>query len=263
MKLMLKNKCREFAVKVIRRIFNKKNLFSSLKITGFLALYGVLFVITLYFTMFKLIKIDEIRVPNLIGSKLSEVIKSSQKNHFKIKKKIGYYQGNYEPLTVIDQFPESATTIKKNSFITIYITADVEKVTVPDLEGYSLLEIERILEDAKLRKRYISYVETDGIPANTIIDQSIPPGLEVEVRKGIDLLVSKGRSKVSFLMPDLIGKPLEAARRFLNEQGLKIAESRIQRVVYHGIQPDIIITQSPKPGYRISSNNLIDLWVSR
>ena len=245
------------------KIFTKKRLILFSKMIGYILLYFGLFISTIYFTMYTMIKSEEIQVPDLIGLGINDVIKIAKNNKFKIKRTIGYFQGNYQPLTVIDQYPEKKTNIKKNSFVTVYITADVQEVEVPDLGGFTILDAEAKLEELNLRKRYISYMESDNVPSNLVIGQSFTPGQMVHVRRGIDLLVSKGKKEVSYVMPDLIGKSLEEARIVLAERGLKIAESRIERINYPLTPQEIIISQSPKPGFKISANNLIDLKVSK
>lgn len=249
--------------KIIKEIFPKKRVLVISKVIGFIALYCTVFIVTVYFTMYSMIKSDEIKVPNLIGLDIKDVMKIAKNNKFRIRRKVGYFKGDYNPSTVIDQSPEKKVNIKKNSFVIVYITADIQKVTVPDLEGFTIGDAEKKLEELNLRKRYISYMESKNIPSNLVIGQSYSPGELVNIRRGIDLLVSKGRRKVSYVMPDLIGKSLEEVKTILAKRGLKIAEFRIERINYPLTPQEIVISQSPKPGFRISSNNLIDLKVSK
>lgn len=248
---------------LLKKLFTRRRLIRTVKILGWVVLYSGLFLITVYFTMYSMIKIDELEVPRLVGMGIDEARDYAREQKFRLKKKAGYFQGNYPPLTIIDQYPEPGMNIKKNSFVTVYVTADVDQVEVVDLTGFSISEAERMLEDQNLRKRYISYMETTDIPSNLVIAQSYAPGEMVNIRTGIDLLVSKGKRRVSYVMPDLIGKSLDEVSDFLSRWDLKIAESRIKYVEYPLTPPGVIISQSPKPGFRINSNNLIDLKVSR
>jgi|GEM_PF-427063 len=254
---------REKITHILNKVFTRQRVRSFLKVFGFIVLYAGLFGLTVYFTMYSMIKIDEIKVPDLVGTDYSRTREIAKEQKFRLKKKVGYFQGNYPPLTVIDQYPEPRTRIKKNSFVTVYITADIDQVEMADLEGFSLSEAEKMLADQNLRKRYISYMETGNVPSNLVIGQSYAAGEMLNVRTGVDLLVSKGQRKVSYVMPDLIGKSLREVTVFLEKWGLKVAESRIQYVEYPLTPAGIVISQSPKPGFRISSNNLIDLKVSQ
>lgn len=245
------------------RIFTKKRGIFLGKILGFTLLYFAVLVLSVYFTMNNLIKGKEITAPDLLGKKLNEVKRIAKIEGFKVKEKVGYFQRDIEPLTIIDQHPDAGTMIKEDSFITVYISSKLVQVTVPDLTGFNLKECERLLEKNNLKRRFISYMETRDFPADLVIGQSYPGDTKVPIRTEVDILVSKGHKSISYIMPNLIGMNREEVTAQLEKVGLKIHESRIQQIEYPGLRPDIIVKQRPLPGFQINAKYLIDIKVSK
>jgi beta-lactam-binding protein with PASTA domain len=65
----------------------------------------------------------------------------------------------------------------------------------------------------------------------------------------------------AFVMPDVIGQPIETVSSFLKEAGLRVSSS--QPIDYPGIAPGTVVKQSPPAGYKVSANSPISLYFSR
>jgi serine/threonine-protein kinase len=231
------------------------------KILGLVAFYSLILVASVFFTMSILIKGEELRAPDLVGKNLNEAYKMAANKGVYLKKVVGNYDQHYKPLTIIDQLPAPGTWVKEKSFVKVFVASELIEVIVPDLSGHSLKEIESILRESDLKKRFVSYMESAEVPVDFLVCQSYPPGVRVPRGAEIDLLVSKGKEEPSFIMPDLIGMELERVATFFEIKGLKTA--KITEVPYPGLRPGIIIKQFPSSGFRINSKNLIDLRVSK
>ncbi len=240
--------------------FMKKKFLFILKILSFAFLYSAIFIVSVFFTMSILIKGKEIKAPNFVGKTLNDSYKIASQKNVRLKKIMGNYNKNYEPLTVIDQFPCYGVTIKEKSFVKVFVNSETSEVIVPDLTGYTLKNCKNMLKDNDLRKGYLSYIDADYIPVDFIIAQSYTAGTRILGGSKVDLLVSKGRKSRSYIMPDLIGKQAEKVVFFFESKGLKI--SKITQVPYHGLESGIIIKQFPSSGFRINSKNLISIQVS-
>jgi len=238
----------------------KRRLLQVSKVLGIGALYMLVLVISIFFTMSVLIKGDEIKAPDLIGKDIGDASKIAHEKGFFLKQITGNYSKNYKPLTVIEQIPEPGVFIKKNSNLKIFITSELIEVIVPDLAGYTREESEKLIKESELKKRYVSYVDSDKVPQDFIISQSLKAGSHVPINSDIDILVSKGKRGDEYIMPDIIGKNAERILTYFEIIGLKI--EKITKVSYPGLRPNIIIWQNPAKGFKISSKNRISIQVS-
>lgn len=238
----------------------KKYLLVIARVAGVAALYGVVFVLAVYLTMQGLIKGEEMDAPNLIGKHIEEAESAASTNKVYLKKIVGNYDRNYKPLTVINQVPAPGVRIKEKSFIKVFVTSDLVEVIVPDLSGYNLSDCEKMLRENDLRKRYVSYMDAEDVPVDFVISQSLPPGAQVGSGTEVDILVSRGRREFSYIMPDLIGKPVEDVRLYFENLGIKIPEPT--KVSYPGVPPGIVIKQYPLSGYRINDKARISVEIS-
>lgn len=238
----------------------KRRLLLVSKVLGIGTIYSLVLVISIFLTMSILIKGDEIKSPDLIGKSIDEASTIAHNNGFFLKKITGNYSRNYKPLTVIEQIPEPGVYIKEKSNIKIFITSELIEVIVPDLAGYTREDSRKLIKESELKKRYVSYIHSEKVPQDFIISQSLKPGAHVPINSNIDILVSKGKKKSEYIMPDIIGKNAERILSYFEIIGLKI--EKITRVSYPGLRPNIIIWQNPAQGFKISSKNRISIQVS-
>ena len=242
------------------KVFNKKNIFSVSKIMGFIFFYFLIFVASVFLTMSLLIKGEEMTAPNFIGKSLEEAYQEASKQGLYLKKEIGNYLKNFDPLTVIGQTPGNGAKIKKKSFIKVFVTPELIQVTVPDLSGYQFRKSEEILKEIGLKRRNVSYMNINDVPADFVIDQSFPPGAKVSKGSEIDVLVSLGKKDQPLIMPDLIGFKAERVVMFFEDVGMKIAQ--ISQVSYPGLESGIVVKQVPSSGFPIHSKKLISIEVT-
>ncbi len=238
----------------------KKLLLKVTKVSGIVLVYLMILFASIFYTMSFLIKGEEVDAPDLMGKNLREAYDTASKSGFFLKKVTGNYSRNFKPLTVIDQIPEPGVKIKLKSFVKIFITPEMTEIVVPDLTGYRLEESRKLIKENDLVRRHVSYISSEKVPATYVISQSFEPGAKVPINSEIDILVSKGKSEKSYIMPDIIGRRADTVLVFFERLGLKI--ENITKVPYPGLDPDIIIRQNPSPGFRISTKNRISIQVS-
>jgi len=129
------------------------------------------------------------------------------------------------------------------------------------MTNYRLKEVEKILKENDLTKRYVSYIEADSIPVDLVVSQSYPPGAKIPRGSGIDFLVCRGRKEKSYVMPDVIGMRAEKMLILFENKGFKV--SKITEIVYPDLESGIVINQYPQSGHKINSKNLISAEVSK
>jgi beta-lactam-binding protein with PASTA domain len=239
---------------------NKKVLLIG-KIAGIVFLYFLVFSLSVYFTVRILVKGDEINAPDLIGKSLADAYTIAAKKGIILKKVVGDFGPAYPPNSVVNQFPVPDSGVKEKSVLKIFVASEVGQTVVPDLTGRGQKECDVLLKNSKLKKGHVAFISSMDVPLDDVIGQSTPAAGRVAMGTAIDLLLSKGAESLSFIMPDLIGKPADKVLVFFESEGLKI--SKIEEVAYFGLKPGIILKQFPSPGFEISAKNLIGIQVSK
>ena len=131
-----------------------------------------------------------------------------------------------------------------------------ESLTMPSLEKYKVEDMQKKWE-GKIDIR----VEGDPVysiyEADTIVSQSIEPGSEI--LKGAIVYVTVSNGKNLNVVPDVIGKDYEEAKRILNEAGYGVNEKRITD---EEVEFDQVIKTSPEPGKELEVSKKVTLYIS-
>lgn len=99
--------------------------------------------------------------------------------------------------TIILQDIAPGTKVKKNSFISITVSAgeSIDSILVPSLVGKTLTDAQKLLKEKGLKVGNITYqIQTDLLP-NTVIDQYPAENKIVTVEKSVDLFVAQAPGK--------------------------------------------------------------------
>lgn len=133
-------------------------------------------------------------------------------------------------------------------FLTFKLLSFSRTVQMPELNGKSLVEANRLLTDIGL------YIKIEGedydaaIPRGNIIKQDIPAGNKVKERRGIKVVISKGPRVKS--VPMIVNDTITNAETTLLQKGLKIGKV----IMVHSdiVEKDDIIAQKPEPNEQVS-----------
>jgi len=77
----------------------------------------------------------------------------------------------------------------------------------------------------------------------------------------VALLINRGESGASYVMPDLIGVNGDRAAEILRQRGFRVAV--VGSNPYPGVAAGVVIRQSPQAGFQIAPGEPISLEVSR
>ena len=121
---------------------------------------------------------------------------------------------------ILSQEPEAAATVDQLTPIEVVVSRGIEQVEVPELVGLDQQEAEQAIEEAKLgvdiTSEYSDEVPTEG----QVISQGVEPATTVDKGTTVDLVVSRG--PLTITLPDVRGKPLDAAVEQLEALGLTV-----------------------------------------
>ncbi|HEV3475243.1 MAG TPA: Stk1 family PASTA domain-containing Ser/Thr kinase, partial [Actinomycetota bacterium] len=131
--------------------------------------------------------------------------------------------------------------------------------TVPDLRGDTLAVAETEADEAGLDLVVTLEQFHPDVPANSIISQSLNPGVQAETGDELSVVLSRGPQLEP--VPQVEGLPLAAARRQIEEAGFE--EGRVTRVYDEAVLEGRVIDQNPAPGRELEIGEGVDLRVSR
>ena len=239
----------------------KKDYRHYAKVFGLVVFYFLVFIFTVFLTMETLIKGEELNAPLLVGKTFSEAERIAEEKKVYLKKIVGTYDKHYKPNVIFNQVPSAGLRIKEKSIIKVFVPSEVVEVVMPNLVGLNVSEIDRLLRENDLTKRYVSYINSADVPVDVVISQSFPSGTQIPRGTGIDILASNGIREVSYIMPDLIGQKADNVMSYFDQLGLKIASPI--KVSYPGVDSGIVIKQYPLSGFQINSKARISIEVSK
>ncbi len=160
---------------------------------------------------------------------------------------------------VVDQSPEGENLVKPNRRIYLTINdAESEMIEVPDLSNLSLRNAEIQLRNKGLRVGNINY-ESERFQ-NTVLEQSVAAGREVNRGATIDLVISDGLGGRLIQMPEIEGLRLSEAQAELQNSDLMVGAIQFQERA--DVEPNIVLSYSPTDQDSIREGTEINLVVS-
>ncbi len=154
---------------------------------------------------------------------------------------------------VLQQDPPAQTPVRTGRRVAVIVSLGEEFSSVPALFGSSLRGSRVLIERVGLSMGRVTRAPSEEV-GDGLVAATDPPAESVLPRgAAVDLLVSTGSAAESYVMPELLGRDLVAARRQLEAFGFRVlspegAGSR-----------GMIIFQDPAPGTRVDRSAVISL----
>jgi beta-lactam-binding protein with PASTA domain len=201
-----------------------------------------------------------VRVPDFRGKTLEQAMETAERLQLRLDvRPAGTFSETVPPQRIAEQDPPPGTWVKPGRSVEVALSLGRARVQVPDLSGRSLRGIRLTLQTLGLDLGQVLYVQTAGAP-DTVLAQDPPPGRWVPGGTAVHLVVNRGRPD-TYVMPDVIGRPLEAVVDFFQRKGYRLGY--VEARVYPGLPAGIVIGQVPKAGYPLQRHDTIQLTVSR
>lgn len=131
-----------------------------------------------------------------------------------------------------------------------------EEVEVPNVIGHTVDQAEEILDELGL-KYNIKYAESEDVPIDEVMEQSIEPGQKVKSGRTIELTVSSGIDSVD--VPSVVGKSQSSAKRTLESAGFKV---EVDTDYSDDVDKDDVISQDPEGGEKVAKGSTVTIVVS-
>ncbi|MGQ9818723.1 MAG: PASTA domain-containing protein [Candidatus Kapaibacteriales bacterium] len=201
---------------------------------------------------------ETVKMPNLIGKKISEAEKLISEYQLRLNKITELYSERMPEGSVINQSPRPGQMVKKGRDVFLTISKGMTEVIVPNLIGKNIRQARIELNNSGLEFGTVSYRNSETFGIDTIIRQNPLPMSKVPFGKPIDIEVSSG-SLNSVKVPYLEGLNLENAIKLIKES--ELAVGTIQYVENPTYLPNTVLHQSVVGGALVNKGIKIDLTV--
>ena len=160
---------------------------------------------------------------------------------------------------VITQSVAAEQEVSPGREIEITVNLGEPLIDVPSLVGSSQRIAEMTLTNLGLL--YVVNTEyNEEIPEGQVIMQSPDENAQVAAGSTVTLLVSLGKEPVKFSMQPLVGKTLEEAQAYIEENGLVL--TIVTPTASYEYEENVVVTQSLAPGTEVETGDEIELTVS-
>jgi len=154
--------------------------------------------------------------------------------------------------------PGATNLVKRGTTIQVELSTGPLVLRVPDFSGERAGTAVLRLGQQNLKPGSMSYV--DG-PEQGILAADPPKGTVVAAQTPVSLLIGATPPPLTFIMPDIIDRPLDKVRPYLEAHGLVVSTVKFE--AYPGIADGIIIRQFPLRGAPVSARDPITIVVTR
>lgn len=204
---------------------------------------------------------DTAKVPSVVGLNFLDAKKKIEAVGLEVKQGDIRYDENKPIGEIIDQNPPAEQIVKYGRRIYLTVCGGEQLVEVPGLHGRSLRDAKFTLEQRGLQIGESVRKNSTDVKEDCVVSQIIQPGSKVKRGTKIDLIISDGMVKGDLIVPDLIGKKLEDAKKLIADKKLKLGKITYQ--TNNDIPPGQIVDQYPKKDKTANESTTVDLFVSR
>ncbi len=212
-------------------------------------------------------------VPDLTGLSLEEVdvITKAKKIRYTVTDSVFYKE--LPKGTVVKQNPHQGSKVKVNR--TIYLSMNAinpERVTMPTVTGVSLRQARATLETYGLSLGKISY--KPDIAVNIVLEQRINdtiinPGSMIIKGSAVNLVLGRGLSDQTTLVPNLVGIDVITSKELLADRYLNYGAIVYDNSVATGLDTLFAFVWKQRPDVaeateevRLQLGSNVDIWVT-
>ncbi len=162
--------------------------------------------------MFGFFSSNKIETPSLLGKSLENAITEAEILGLKVEMISEEPNSKYEEGTISKQDPIEGIKVDPGETIKVVISkATATMIPVPYVEGMNLTEAIELLNENNLQEA-VEYDYSDQ-GEDIVLSQSPSSGTQVGERTVVKLMVSRGAEEILELVPSLVGKTLDDAKK--------------------------------------------------
>jgi len=228
----------------------------------FLALVGV-GIVSAFAVVALLLRQEEVRVPDLTGQDLVNVIDTVSQQGLQLKVDRREPHPTLPRDIVVSQSPQPGGGIKKGRQVHVVLSQGPSDTQAVKLAGENFRKADIMLRQAGFSPGTASRVSSDSVERDMVIAQDPEAGSPLQKGGSISMLVSTGRKLQQYVMPKLTGKKAEEALRTMDRMGLQY---RVVTRSAGGQSPGTVrtvVSQKPGPGAPVAADATVEIAVSK
>ena len=204
------------------------------------------------------LNVPEVAVPDLVGRSLAEAEAVARQRRLNVQVVQQVHNATLPTGSVVSQDPPAGTPVKVNRAVGLVTSLGPEIVTVPDVRRRSLEDARFAVEQARLVVGEIRETYDASVPSGFIITQDPAPGASVARGTPVNIAVSKGQQAI--VLPDLVGRSLDDARRALQDLGVTLRD--VTQVSRDDVPPGQVVAMTPAAGTRIAHGDAVGVAIA-
>lgn len=221
---------------------------------------AAVFGISAYMAMRVVVFGSDVEVPPILGVEVDQARQQLAAQELILQETGSRHSPLIPAGQILSQQPPPGEMLKPGRKVKVLVSLGPEQFRAPAMVGMSVPRARVLLGQEGLRLGNIAYVRSSAQRENLVLAQDPPAGAAVEKQGRVDLLVSRGGPDRRKVMPDLVGRSLEEARRALEQNGFRVSSVRKRRD--RSLPPGRVLRQFPLPGYPVLEKDNISLVVS-
>jgi serine/threonine-protein kinase len=205
------------------------------------------------------VRASEVQVPDLVGLPADRA--SQTLGAVGLALRIDPYQRPDEQIPagrIVQQDPAPGSQARRQRTIRAWISSGPRTTVVPTLVGQTERTARMRLAEDGLEIAAMSEFRSPDYSADAVVAQDPAPSARAPQ---VSLLLNRGETATTYVMPDLIGTNGERAAETLRTRGFRVTIVGSQP--YAGVPPGTVVRQQPAGGFRVGPADPISLEVSR
>ncbi|HEY8298447.1 MAG TPA: PASTA domain-containing protein [Candidatus Baltobacteraceae bacterium] len=204
---------------------------------------------------------NTVTVPSFVGQTLPDA--QAEIGRLKLKGSVVGQTAStqYPKGVVMNQQPVSGMHVRAGRQISLVVSTGVETETMPDLRYQSLREAGLDLSRARLQLTKTSYVKSDEVPPDHVVDQQPAPLVSVTEGTAVSLVVSKGGA-TALKVPSFDGMSIDDARALAAQSHIRLGQVVWTPLGKSGPPRGRVVRQKPDAGAQITPFDTVSLDVS-
>ncbi|MBN1634116.1 MAG: PASTA domain-containing protein [Ignavibacteria bacterium] len=199
-------------------------------------------------------------VPNVTGLQFNDAKRILEDAGLNVKQGDVRYDDTKPIGIILEQNPPADQTVKSGRRVYLVVCGGEQMVEVPKLSGRSMRDAKFTLEQRGLELGEVVKKFSNQFPEEYVINQVIQPRSKVKKSTKIDVIVSNGPQIGNIIIPDLVGKTLDDAKRIILERRLKLGKVTYQP---SDLPAGQVVDQYPKKEKSALENTAVDLFVTK
>ena len=228
----------------------------------FLALIGV-GIVSAFAVVALLLRQEEVRVPDLTGQDLVNVIETVSQQGLQLKVDRREPHPTLPRDIVVSQTPLPGGGIKKGRQIHVVLSQGPSDTQAVKLVGENFRKADIMIRQAGFSPGSVSRVFSDNVERDIVMAQDPEAGSPLQKGGAISMLISTGRKLPRYVMPKLAGKKAEEALRTMDRMGLQYRINTRTAGDQSSGTSRIVVNQKPAPGYPVAADATVDIAVSK